>query len=329
MRVLRGRLVAGLAAASLALVSLTSLPASAATPTASPGSPMLAQHPYMGWSSWSLESTNSPDVSPNGEAWLTEQHVLAQADVMAAKLRSHGYEYVNIDAGWLGGFDAYGRPIPDATKFPDGIRHIADHVHREGLKLGMYLAVGLYTDAYGDGKTPVYGAPGCHTSDIVYPDLRLTNGWNMSYQMDFANPCAQRYIDSIADELAGWGVDFLKLDGVGPGSGQNGANHDNTPDVRAWSAALRQTGRPIQFVLSWSLSHTDAAVWRQNSNGWRVDTDVECYCGTLVTWDNSVKERWDDVVPWIPDAGPGHWNNLDSLDVGNGAMDGISDVERQ
>lgn len=327
MRGVLGRVGTGFAAVCLAFVSCASLPASAAQP-AHPA-PVLAQRPYMGWSSWSLESTNDPAVSPNGEAWLTEQHVLAQADVMAAKLKSHGYDYVNIDAGWLGGFDAYGRPIPDATKFPDGIRHIADHVHAEGLKLGLYLAVGLYTGAYGNGTTPIYGAPGCHTSDIVYPDLRLTNGWNMSYQMNFANPCAQAYINSVAEELAGWGVDFLKLDGVGPGSGQNGANHDNTPDVAAWSTALHRTGRQIQFVLSWSLSHTDAAVWQQNSNGWRVDTDVECYCGTLVTWDNSVKQRWDDVVQWIPDAGPGHWNNLDSLDVGNGAMDGISDVERQ
>ena len=61
----------------------------------------LAQTPYMGWSSWSLESTNYPGVNPNGGAsFLTEQHVLQQADVMAATLKSHGYTYVNIDAGW-------------------------------------------------------------------------------------------------------------------------------------------------------------------------------------------------------------------------------------
>jgi hypothetical protein len=35
------------------------------------------------------------------------------------------------------------------------------------------------------------------------------------------------------------------------------------------------------------------------------------------------------VVQWIPNAGPGHWNNLDSLDVGDGTMDGITDTERQ
>jgi hypothetical protein len=48
-----------------------------------------------------------------------------------------------------------------------------------------------------------------------------------------------------------------------------------------------------------------------------------------VTWNNSVKIRWDDVPAWTPWAGPGGWNDLDSLDVGNGQMDGLSEDERQ
>ena len=308
-------------------------PAKAVAPAAAPAShpsTVLAQKPYLGWSSWSLESTNYPGVNPTGSAsWLTEAHILQQTDVVAAKLKSHGYQYVNIDAGWQNGFDSYGRPQANATTFPDGIAHVADYVHGKGLKLGIYLAVGLDPKAYGTGTTPIFGAAGCTTKDIVYPDLRTTNGWNSAYKIDFSSSCAQAYIDSIADEFAGWGVDFLKLDGVGPGSFQGGANYDNTADVEAWSKALKQTGRPIQFTISWALSHNQADVWKANSNGWRIDTDVECYCGTLVTWNNSVKRRWNDAVQWIPDAGPGHWNNLDSLDVGNGAMDGLTDAERQ
>jgi chitodextrinase len=323
---------AAIAAILLSAFVTTATPQVAQARSITPVKPAstIAQHPYLGWSSWSLESTNYPGVNPTGSAsYLTEKNVLTQADVLAAKLKSHGYEYVNVDAGWLGGFDAYGRPVPNATTFPDGIRYLADHVHRKGLRLGIYLAVGLDPKAYGTGGTPIFGAPDCHTSDLVYPDKRLTNGWNSSYLINYASPCAQAYANSIADELAGWQVDFLKMDGVGPGSSQGDANHDNTPDIKAWSAALQRTGRPIQYVLSWSLSHNDAATWQSYSNGWRVDTDVECYCDTLVTWNNSVKERWNDVVQWIPNAGPGHWNNLDSLDVGVGAMDGITDIERQ
>jgi chitodextrinase len=309
--------------------SLTAL-ATVRSPAASAAINGLGSKPYLGWSSWSLESTNYPGVNTTGPAsWLTEQHVLAQADVLARDFKSHGYDYVNVDAGWLGGFDAYGRPTPNLTTFPHGMRYLGNYLHAKGLKFGMYLAVGLDLRAYNNGDTPIYGAPGCYTRDLVYPDLRLTNGWNTAYKVDYSSPCAQAYANSIAELLASWGVDFLKLDGVGPGSFQGDANHDNTQDVAAWARALAGTGRPIQYLISWSLSHNQASTWKQYTNGWRIDTDVECYCDTLVRWDASVKQRWNDVVQWIPDAGAGHWNNLDSLDVGNGTMDGLTEAERQ
>ncbi|MGQ4511361.1 fibronectin type III domain-containing protein [Streptomyces sp. DW26H14] len=301
-----------------------------AAPAPHPVTAPLAQKPYLGWSSWSLESTNYPGVNPDGSAsYLTEAHVLQQAKILASTFKKHGYDYVNIDAGWTTGFDAYGRPVPDAKRFPDGIKYVNDKLHALGLKAGIYQAVGLDPTAYGDGTTPVHGAPGCTTADVVYPDLRKTNGWDSAYKIDYSRSCARKYTQSVADLYASWGVDFLKLDGVGPGSFKGGADYDNRDDAAAWRAALNNTGRPIQFTLSWALSHTYADAWKKDSNGWRVDTDVECYCDTLVTWDASVKQRWRDVVQWIPDAGPGHWNNLDSVDVGSGRMDGLTEDERQ
>ncbi|WP_370971006.1 CBM35 domain-containing protein [Amycolatopsis sp. cg9] len=323
----RGRRALGALAGLTVIAGLLTAPAAQAGPEAQQP---LAQKPYLGWSSWSLESTNYPGVNPTGPAsWLTEAHVLQQADVLAAKFKQHGYTYVNIDAGWSNGFDEYARPVVNPTTFPDGMKYVADYVHRKGLKLGSYLAVGLDLKAYHDGISPIAGTTGCHTGDLVYPDLRKTNGWDSAYKIDFTNPCAQSYVDSVAKLLADWGVDFLKLDGVGPGSFKGGENYTNTTDVEAWHKAIAKTGRPMEFVVSWALSHRQADVWTANTNGWRVDTDVECYCDTLVTWDNSVKQRWNDVVQWIPDAGPGHWNNLDSLDVGSGKMDGLTEAERQ
>ena len=312
------------------LASLIAVPAAAQAPEAQQPAPKIAEKPYMGWSSWSLQATNYPGVNPDGPAsWLNEKNVVAQADVLAAKFKKHGYNHVNVDAGWLGSFDEYGRPVADAKKFPHGMKWLGDYVHGKGLKYGSYLAVGLDLKAYNDGNTPIYNAPGCTTKDIVYPDLRKTNGWDMAYKMNFDNPCSQKYIDSIAQVIAGYGVDFLKLDGVGPGSFKGGERYDNTTDVKAWNTALKNTGRPIEFLISWALSHRQADVWKANTNGWRVDTDVECYCPTLVTWNQSVKQRWNDVVQWIDDAGPGRWNNLDSLNVGNGEMDGITEAERR
>ncbi|TDW75428.1 fibronectin type III domain-containing protein [Kribbella pratensis] len=295
--------------------------------------PQVAAKPYMGWSSWSLQSTNYPGVNPDGPgSFISEKNILTQANALATKLKPYGYEYVNVDAGWQDGGDEYGRPVAMAKRFPRGMKAVGDDIHKLGLKFGIYTTVGLGTDVYRDGNTPIYDAPGCFTRDIVYPDLRKTNGWDAAYKINYASPCAQKYADSIAKLFASWGVDFIKMDGVGPGSWKGAPddpNHNNIEDIEAWWRAVQNAGRPMQYTLSWSLSHRYADVWKQNSNGWRIDTDVECYCDTIVKWDSSVKARWWDLPQWIDDAGPGHWNNLDALNVGVGAMDGLTDAERQ
>jgi hypothetical protein len=327
------------AAGLLAAVPLASGQAKAATTTTATTAATtaaIAATPYMGWSSWSMQSSSYPGLNPNGSySYLTEANVLKQTDALAAKLAPYGYDYVNIDAGWWRDdnwnpeYDQYAREAADPTRFPHGMKPVADHIHAKGLKAGIYLPVGLEKQAYGDGKTPIWNAPGCTTADIVYPDLRTTNGWDSSYKLNFANPCAQKYVDSQAQQLADWGYDFLKLDGVGPGSFKSGDNYNNVPDVAAWHQAIAATGRPIHLELSWKLDINYAADWKKYSNGWRIDTDVECYCGTLVTWDNSIKVRWNEAPAWSDKAGPGGWNDLDSLDVGNGQMDGITNAERQ
>ncbi|MFJ4856450.1 alpha-galactosidase D [Streptomyces sp. NPDC088730] len=309
--------------------------AMAAAPTAAAGHG-LARKPFMGWSSWSMQTSSYPGLNPTGQySYLTEANVLKQADAMATKLKKYGYEYINIDAGWWRDqdwtpeFDGYGRQQADPVRFPRGMKPVADDLHRKGLKAGIYLPVGLEKEGYGGGRLPVWNAPGCTTGDIVYGDLRTTNGWDSSYKIDFSRPCAQKYVDSQAQLIADWGYDFLKLDGVGPGSFKSGDNYDNRADVAAWKKAIERAGRPVHLEISWSLDVDYADSWKENSDGWRVDTDVECYCETLVTWDSSVKARWRDTPAWTRHAGPGGWNDLDAIDVGNGEMDGLTKAERQ
>lgn len=336
------RLSALLLAGVLALAGASSPPAAAAPEQAAaslrsaapPTAP--AAKPYMGWSSWSMQSSKYPGLNPRGDySWLHEANVLKQADAMSAKLKQYGYTYVNIDAGWWmtwdwkAQFDANGRPTPDKQKFPHGMKYVADYIHRKGLKAGIYLPVGLEKVAYEKGDLPIAGAPQCTLHDIVYADRRTTNGWDSSYKIDFSQPCAQSYIDSIARLFADWGYDFFKLDGVGPGSGKSGENYDNRTDVAAWSAAIAKAGRPIHFELSWSLDIQYIADWKKHANGWRIDTDVECYCDTLVSWTNSVDNRFADAPAWAQHAGPGGWNDLDTLNVGNAKMDGLTKDERQ
>jgi hypothetical protein len=339
----RSRIRAGACAGLLATLLTVTVgagagSAQAATPgrQASAAADSVAAHPYLGWSSWSMQSSQYPGLNPNGSySYLTEANVLKQTDALATKLKQYGYQYVNIDAGWWRDnawtpeYDQHALPVADPTRFPDGMKSVADHIHSKGLLAGIYLPVGLEKEAYNGGQSTILNAPGCTTADIVYPDLRTTNGWDSSYKLDFDNPCAAKYVQSQAQLLAGWGYDFLKIDGVGPGSFKSGDNYNNVADIAAWHDAIAATGRPIHLELSWSLDIGYAADWQKYSNGWRIDTDVECYCNTLVSWENSVNDRWDDAPAWSRKAGPGGWNDLDSLDVGNGAMDGLTNAERQ
>jgi hypothetical protein len=144
--------------------------------------------------------------------------------------------------------------------------------------------------------------------------------------INYAKPGAQQFINSWADEFASWGVDYLKLDGVGS---------LDIPDVKAWSAALRQTGRSIHFELSNSLTTNHASTWAQYANGWRTGGDIECYsCESggssypLTDWSN-VSSRFDQVAAWQPYGGPGGFNDYDSIEVGNGGNDGLTLPERQ
>lgn len=321
-------LAAGAAPAHAAPAAPQAAPAQAAAE--------IAQRPFMGWTSWTMQSSKYPGLNPDGDySYLTEANVLKQTDALATKLKPYGYQYVNIDAGWwrnndwVPRFDQYARQTPDPVRFPRGMQAVADHIHGKGLKAGIYLPVGLEKEAYAGGAAPIWNAPDCTTANIVYPDLRTTNGWDSAYKLNFDNPCAQKYIDSQAQLFADWGYDFLKLDGVGPGSFKSGDNYDNVADVAAWQRAIATAGRPIHLELSWSLDINHAADWKRYSNGWRIDTDVECYCNTLVSWENSVDDRFDDAPAWSRKAGPGGWNDLDSLNVGNGEMDGLTKAERQ
>ncbi|WP_328653715.1 hypothetical protein OG598_07575 [Micromonospora sp. NBC_00330] len=325
-------LAAGAAPATVAQAAPTTVAQAAPAQAAAD----IAQRPFMGWTSWTMQSSKYPGLNPDGDySYLTEANVLKQTDALATRLKPYGYEYVNIDAGWwrdnawVPRFDQYARQTPDPVRFPRGMQAVAEHIHGKGLKAGIYLPVGLEKEAYAGGAAPIWNAPGCTTANIVYPDLRTTNGWDSAYKLNFDNPCAQKYIDSQAQLFADWGYDFLKLDGVGPGSFKSGDNYDNVADVAAWQRAIATAGRPIHLELSWSLDINHAADWKRYSNGWRIDTDVECYCNTLVSWENSVDDRFDDAPAWSRKAGPGGWNDLDSLNVGNGEMDGLTRAERQ
>lgn len=93
----------------------------------------LCLTPPMGWNSWNV-FTNT----------LDEKLVIEIADAMVSTgMRDLGYQYINMDDYWHAPSRAAdGRPVPDSTKFPHGIRWLSDYVHSKGLKLGIYSDAG-------------------------------------------------------------------------------------------------------------------------------------------------------------------------------------------
>ena len=275
--------------------------------------PTLAQAPYMGWSSWSYY-----------QAKVTEAAVKSQADVVADKLKSYGYVYIKVDDTWQQGFDDHGYWKANPETFPDGIKSLADYVHKKGLKFGIYLVPGIPKALY--DLNPQIAGTTVHIADIT--DItRAGSTKRNTYKIDYSKPGATEYIQGYANLLASWGVDFIKMDFVGPGGGNNPA--DNRDDLRQWHAAILNTKRPIWVELSNKLSIGAIADWKATSNGWRISNDIERYHSPFLTSWSRAALRFDQAPLWAKLGGPGGWNDFDSLEIGNGASDGLTLDERR
>jgi len=89
----------------------------------------VGQLPYRGWSTFSDQTINNN--------FLTQANIQTESDALRdSGLQQHGFEYINIDSGWMGSFDANGRPIPNTATFPD-IKALADHIHSNSQKVGI------------------------------------------------------------------------------------------------------------------------------------------------------------------------------------------------
>jgi hypothetical protein len=310
-----------------ALTAACALPLTLALSTGTAEAKTPYVKPFMGWSSWSVESSSRAGY---GTHWLNEGNIKNAADALSSKLSSAGYRNLNIDAGWNFDYDwnfhtdANGIPNADKDRFPSGMQSLSDYVHGKDLKLGLYGAAGLEKEVY-DKNAPILGTD-CHAQDIAVKPLTPTNKWGGSWKIDYSNPCAQEYIDSIVARYASWGIDFIKIDGV---------TKDNVADIKAWSTAIDHSGRSMWLSASaWPVDLEAGDGLRPYANGVRVDTDIECYCETTSTWTSSVDDRFADLPKWLPKlSAPGYLGDLDSMPInnntGSGLQDGINDTERQ
>jgi alpha-galactosidase len=198
-------------------------------------------------------------------------------------MKDAGYIYVNIDDTWEGQRDAEG-VLHSNAKFPD-MKALADYVHSKGLKIGIYSGPGPKTCAGFEGS------------------------------LDHEAQDAQLY--------AQWGIDYLKYDlcSFSREVMQKQAPNDKAVQMRLMVAAyakmdkaLKATGRPIVFSL---CQYGWDAVWEWapsvGGNLWRTTGDI------TPEWDRiyTIASQQSGLERY---AGPGHWNDPDMLEVGNGKL---------
>ncbi|PBC65674.1 alpha-galactosidase [Streptomyces sp. Tue6028] len=112
---------------------------------------------------------------------------------------------------------------------------------------------------------------------------------------------------SDAQQFADWGVDYLKYDNC------NNQGVDARQRYTTMRDALKATGRPIVYSI---------CEWGENKP-WEWAADV----GHLWRTTGDISDSWGSMLsilkqnlPLAPHAGPGHWNDPDMLEVGNGGM---------
>jgi alpha-galactosidase len=215
---------------------------------------------------------------------VSDDLIRGMADALVKSgMKDAGYQFIVIDDCWQVSRDASGNIVADAERFPHGIKALGDYIHSLGLKFGIYSDAGSKTCA---------GRPG-------------------SLGHEFQD--AQQY--------AAWGVDYLKYDWC----------NTTTQDAKASYALMRQalnaTGRPIVFsICEWGKAQPWLWGAEVGGNLWRMSGDIQ--------------DRWEGKKNWAPGdccnygvtaildqeaeiysyGGPGHWNDPDMLEVGNGGM---------
>jgi alpha-galactosidase len=214
---------------------------------------------------------------------LTDADVRAAADaIVSSGMKDAGYLYANIDDTWQGERDVNGIIHPN-SRFPD-MKALADYIHARGLKFGIYSS----------------------------PGPKTCGGFVGSYGHE----------QEDARTYASWGVDYLKYDVC---SFKSLAKKESHGDDKAANAMMQQaylkmhlaivaTGRTMIYSL---CEYGNPEVWhwgtKVGGNLWRTADDIR---------DNymSMSQVGFLQAGLAKFAGPGHWNDPDMLEVGNGHM---------
>ncbi|HEY2040012.1 MAG TPA: glycoside hydrolase family 27 protein [Edaphobacter sp.] len=229
----------------------------------------------------------TPPMGWNSWNWfagkVTDADIRKAADLMVSTgMRDAGYVYVNIDDTWQGKRDANGVLHPN-EKFPD-MKALADYVHSKGLKIGIYSSPGPQTCARYEGSLG--------------------------------------HEEQDAKSYAEWGIDYLKYDLC---SFRKNMQEAHPNDFEAQDKMMRdayekmhqailKAGRPMVYSLC-QYGFDQSWQWAPKVGGnlWRTTGDIRASYDSMILIGLS-------QAGLAKFAGPGHWNDPDMLEVGNGKM---------
>ncbi len=221
---------------------------------------------------------------------VTDKDVRGMADAMASNgMKAAGYVYINIDDTWELDRDANGN-LRTNSKFPN-MKALADYVHSKGLKIGIYSSPGPKTCA----------------------------GYEGSYGHELQD----------AKQYAAWGIDYLKYDWCSapqvydttPENGRATMEAAYAKMGHALLEATKNSPRKIVYSLC-QYGNNNVGEWgaKVGGNLWRTTGDI------FDQWRRMVNLGFELQVGREKFAAPGHWNDPDMLEIGNG---GMTDAEYQ
>ncbi len=199
------------------------------------------------------------------------------------------------------------------------VRSMADAMATNGMKDAGYQYINI-DDTWEASRDP----QGNITTNKKFPDMKALADYVHSkglkigiYSSPGPNTCAgyegsYGHEEQDARTYAAWGIDYLKYDWCGARNIYT--DQEMQAVYQEMGEALLKSGRPILYSLC-QYGRDDVWKWgpEVGGNAWRTTGDIRD------TWDSMTKIGFSqaELAAW---AGPGHWNDPDMLEIGNGGM---------
>ncbi|MBC7782809.1 MAG: putative Ig domain-containing protein [Burkholderiales bacterium] len=290
-------------------------------------SDQIALTPPMGWNNYNAFRMR-----------IDDNLIRAQTDAMVSSgLVNHGYTYMNIDDGWQGTRDDGGNIRPN-QKFPD-MKALGDYIHSKGLKFGLYSSPGPRTCAKFEGSY-----------DHEDQDAATYGAWGVDYlKYDWC------FYDGIAQKIAANGY-AAALPGDAERIQAIVAERVPLTEIRPRKPESNERIKVLTAELETILDKLPGGKRKEIDRAMyiapymqfgeslaKVDRDIvyslcQYGMGNVWEWGPSVKANvWRttrDITPVWPKftsiinqqvglekwASPGHWNDPDMLEIGNGQL---------